>query len=145
MTKSEVMRICNMTESQLERHATQVRERVECATVCTNTPQTFVEMTKKKPQPGAVLRSHDGRPVRVWEDWKINDGKPVRILLCNATLAEDGVTWYLHSENYGLKCIITLRTHDACSWRPDGTYVVSKLTVLRLTKTGGGLICEAID
>jgi len=105
---------------------------------------SFAEICRQFPEPGETIEHIDNERIRVFEDWKVNEGEPVRILFCNAAVDEDATGWYLHSKDYGLKCILSLRSHDLVLVEGDDLYVY-EVRVLRKTRSGKALVCEVVE
>jgi len=142
MEKSEVMEKLGLSEAEFDQS---IQAQAEEARKKRN-GQDLGDLTKTRPERDDILSSVEELPVRVWEDWKINEGTPVRVLICNATIVADEEywDWYLHSETFGLKCIIGSRSHDKVWSDDDGNWWVTRLKVLRLTRSRGGVVCEAL-
>ena len=101
---------------------------------------SFKELAAQLPCTGTLLRSEDGSSVKVFENWKSVEGKPFRTLYCQAKIDEEATGWYLHSEDFGLKCLIGIEYHGDVGEDDDGLYV-NALRVIRETKSGRALIC----
>lgn len=104
----------------------------------------FKKMIDKPPSAGEILTSQDGNPSKVWESWKERDGQPFRVMYCQAKISGDSSGWFLHDEDYGLKCLIGIRDYDKITQRrrnDEIDYFVGSLRVLRRSDTGKSLIC----
>ena len=106
-------------------------------------PEAFRELSENKPDEGEILEAGDQSSVSVFEDWKENEGEPVRLLIVNAAIDEGATGWFLHSKKFGLKCLIALHSHELVQEDEDG-YFIDRVRVIRRTDKGSGLVVEAI-
>lgn len=146
MNKADIAKELDMSVAELETTAQRNQHRALGRPVERGhrDDDAFARLSKEHPKPGSVLVAKNGESVEVVEDWKNNEGRPVRILLVNAAIDLEATGWYLHSKSFGLKCLIMLRSHEQVSKDGKGLFV-NKLSVVRETKSGTALLCDVID
>lgn len=148
MKKTELMTELNCSEKELEqelkesqsKHLKSSRDRDKTRRQC-----SFERLSKNLPPEGEVLESEERSIVKVYEDWKKrDDGKPSRILYCHAKIDSKATGWYLHSKEYGLKCMISLRSAHRVIEGENGVFVQA-LKVIRQSNSGKSLVCEVVE
>ena len=148
MKKQALMMELNCTEEELERKLASSqnkalntsREKEETNSLC-----SFDKLSKNLPDEGDLLQSEDGSLIRVYEDWKKNDsGDPSRFLFCHAKIDAKATGWYLHSAEYGLKCMISLKSSHRVLNEEKGLSTRT-LLVIRRSKSGKSLVCEVME
>jgi len=110
----------------------------------------FAELRDDKPKPGTILVTKNGSAVTVWCDRPVQSIAKSRdkLLYCNAAIDEECTGWYLTAELYGLKCIIMRRAAAKLLQKNGGKVEglqVSKLRVVRLSKSKTALMCEPVE
>ena len=148
MDKTDILKELDCSEEELsvklkvsqQKTLNKSRERRKTKMIC-----SFEELSKNIPEEGAILEGEERGIIRVFEDWKKQeDGSPSRILYCHAKIDSKATGWYLHSKDYGLKCMISLRSSHRILEGDSGIFVRT-LRVLRKSNSGKSIICEAME
>ena len=142
MKKEEVMQALKIDAKELEK-ALKEGELKQLATIDSRKKfrdsGEFQKLRSTPPVLGDVITSENGEVVTVFEDFRVKDNQPVRVLYCNAIVDETSKKWILHSRTFGLKCIISLSSHSKFIKKP---LEATQLKVVHVSTGGKSVICD---
>tara|TARA_B100000809_G_scaffold96786_1_gene95334 strand:+ start:1036 stop:1383 length:348 start_codon:yes stop_codon:yes gene_type:complete len=108
----------------------------------TDSAARFATLKSQQPQPGDILSTVDGSPVRMTQASRTEGGRPKVAVFCRAFVDIDREGWFLEGGKRGIICLILPQSQKRLQRDDEGDLYAEKLKIVRYTDNGRSILCD---